>query len=380
MHKVSQEYIIQNVIGYITIANYITTFCLNLGWLGHSIRYLWFYISKHRICKRAPNLHPIYRDVQFLSRQRKLYNMKTHIIKYVLIVLYLCVDISTSVWLGVCILSFPYLHTKFFVKRNQIQSQYTNCHFNSHLAYLYFNPIYSIMYNVELLFILLQFSLLCILTRYLAARYLNHSFKSTLFRYLIWLAVQGIIIALCSTIYTRIFSLLLFPIFLIADWFVLLRDSRVLSRVLRSNLREIKLHSTNTFLYKEQFTAYKCYRIFHKFLLFSLFLCIAVITLYCFRQLFELLSESFCLLEYTYGFNYNPHLNISLLHYLKFKDHDRTINSVALAIYSFSNSLPLLCATLTPLIIACVKRYRSRHLVYRFNYENIRQPLLRGYQ
>ena len=50
-------------------------------------------VNRYLTCKRTPDLHPIYKDVQYLSRQRKLYNLKTHIVKYVLVILCLSVEV-----------------------------------------------------------------------------------------------------------------------------------------------------------------------------------------------------------------------------------------------------------------------------------------------
>ena len=261
------------LIKFIVMANYLTTFCLDIAWVVYCARYLCLYVLSYRACKRAPDLHPIHRDVQYLSRQRKLYNFKTHILKYTLLILYLCVEMSSYVWFGICILSHPNSDAKFHAKRNQIKALYPHCYIYYHLAHFFLNPIYIILYNLGHCLIFLQFFLLCVLIRYLAARYFNHPFKRTLFSYLVWLVVQYTLVAVCSTIYTYIHSLLLIPLLLMIDWLALLRDSRKLSRVLESNLREIKLHSSNTALKKEQYLAYRSYRILHRFLLLTSFFC-----------------------------------------------------------------------------------------------------------
>ena len=103
----------------------------------------------------------------------------------------------------------------------------------------------AMMYTFTYFLFFLLFILLSILARYLTARYLNHSFKRTLFKYIFWLAVQFVVVLLCSTIYTIVFSVLLFPLLTLIHWLVLFRDNRILCRVLRSNLREIKHHFKN---------------------------------------------------------------------------------------------------------------------------------------
>ena len=130
----------------------------------------------------------------------------------------------------------------------QIQSKY-QCHLHYQVAHIIFFPFYIFMYTFVYFQFFMLFVLLSILTRYLAARYLNHSFKRTLMKYISWLAAQFVVVLICSTIYTFILSLLLLPIMSLLNWMVLLRDNRDLSRVLKSNLREIELHSNNKVLY-----------------------------------------------------------------------------------------------------------------------------------
>ena len=58
----------------------------------------------------------------------------------------------------------------------------------------------------------LLFVLISILTRYLAARYLNHLFNKTLYRYVVWISVQFCIVAFCSNKFIYIFSYFAFPL------------------------------------------------------------------------------------------------------------------------------------------------------------------------
>ena len=226
-----------------------------------------------------------------------------------------------------------------------------------------------------------MFVLLSILTRYLAARYLNHPFKRTLIKYIIWLGIQLVVVAICSTIYTFIFTSVVYPFFLIVDWFVLLRDNLKLSRVLKSNLRETELHSNNKALYREQLSAYRFYRFFQKIMLISLFFLVIVVVAYMLLfSIWLVFYNSFCFFDVVYGVNYNLDLQLPLWSYNVFDYFLRLSEAIILVLHSFTTSLPLLCVTFVPFIRACVKRYKSRHFVYRFNYENIDQPLMRGYK
>ena len=147
-------------------------------------------IKKYRICKQTPNLHPIYRDVQYLSQRRKLYNLKTHIVKYVLIVMCLGVEICTLDWAAVyALMNGRHLNSNIAANWAKIQSHYPNCEVPFFFIRLYEFPLLVIIYSLGFLQFFLLFVLLSILTRYLAARYLNHPFKRSLIKYIIWLGI-----------------------------------------------------------------------------------------------------------------------------------------------------------------------------------------------
>ena len=275
-----------------------------------------------------------------------------------------------------CVIQEP-LTSKLNIEWIQIQSKY-QCHLHYQVAHIIFFPFYIFMYTFYHFQYFLLFVLLSILTRYLAARYLNHSFKRTLMKYISWLAVQFVVVLFCSTIYTLVFSLFLFPLIILLNWIVLFRDNRILSRVLNLNLREIELHSNNKVLYREQLSAYRFYRIFHKTLLISLFLLVSVIILFNFSIVFQF-TNSMCVVNIVYGIKH-PMPNIIQLSSLFIIIFDHFVTIILSVLYSLSTSLPIVCLTFIPLVRACVKSYKSRHNVYRYNYENIKQPLLKGYK
>ena len=334
---------------------------------------------EYRICKQTPDLHPIYRDVQYLSRQRKLYNLKTHFVKYVLIIMCLSVELSTIVWSVLLVnLSYTKLSPEMNNKRIHFKSEYPLCHLTNIIARAIFFPLYVVFYSLAYFQGFLLFLLLSILSRYLAARYLNHPFRKTLVKYISWLAVQFLIMAICSTVYTLLFSMVLFPLLILINWLVLVRDSRILSRVLKSNLREIELHSNNKVLYREQLSAYKFYRIFQKTLLISLFLLVVVITLNNLQSLFIAAGRSTCLINIVLGLN-STQPNILQMpppNRLMSQHVESIFENIVVLIYSISTSLPIISITFIPLVRACILRYKSRHTVYRYNYENIKQSLL----
>ena len=360
--------------------NFAITFLLNIGWMVLCARRCWKVVTKYGICKRTPNLHPIYRDVQYLSQQRKLYNLKTHIVKYVLIIMCLGVEISSILWAGGYMIIINGALNNATERWMKIQSHYPHCHINPYLILFYEFPLSVISYSFEFVLFFLLFLLLSILTRYLAARYLNHPFKRTLIKYIVWFVIELSIAAICSTIYTIVITAVVYPFLLIVNWVVLLRDNLKLSRVLKSNLLETKLHSNNKVLYVEQLSAFRLYRLFQKVMLVSLFLFVTfVVTNITLTFLGFVYPSSFCYVDVIYGVNYDPQIEIPIPEN-KFWYFSNLLKTILLCLHSFSMSVPLLCVTFIPLIQACVKRYKSHRFVYRFNYDNINQPLIGGYR
>ena len=354
--------------------------CLNIVWLIKCIIKLCVVFKNYQTCKRTPNLHPIHRDVQHLSQQRKLYNLKTHFVKYALIVLCISVELIFTVWclISAYIQSMLHLNSKQNATNTKFQQEYPNCVFDNFLTQVYFFPFYIIVLNMVYLLAFLLFVCLSILTRYLAARYFNHPFRTILIKYLVWLSVQFLIVCLCSTKYTLVFSFILFPLLSIINWLVLLRDNRLLSRNLKSHLIEIKLFGNSKTLYREQLFAFRFYRIFQKVLLLSFFF---LSLLGNFHQLFHLcfiIFDSYCILNVVYGFNISIDSPYLLPSHTKVVLHEYgiIIDVLIACIYSLSTLFPLILITLFPLIHGCFNRYKYRNIVYRYNYENM-QPLMR---
>ena len=133
-----------------------------------------------------------------------------------------------------------------------LQLKYPTCYLWNRLFRFYYNPYYPLIWNIILALTTILFMLLSLMTRYLAARYLVHPFRKTLCKYITWLVIQLIILAICSTVYTIILITVISPLLLITNWIILVRDSKILSRALKSNLQQLKNHSNNIQLYNEQ--------------------------------------------------------------------------------------------------------------------------------
>ena len=362
----------------LSVINLFITLCLNILWILVCMRECYRDVNRYLTCKRTPDLHPVYKDVQYLSRQRKLYNLETHIVKYVLVISCMSAEIALIVCSAIFLAVLRIQPNEVIL--NEIikyQKEYPSCHFDNRLWKFLLTPQLIWLQNLKYFIGSLWFVLISILTRYLAARYLNHPFNKTLYRYIVWISVQFCVAAFCSNKFTLIFSSFAFPLLSIINWLVLLRDNRILCRVLRSNLTELELHSNNRVLYHEQVTGYRCYRFFQKVLLISMLLLVITACIGSLIHVFRYsVDPSFCLLKIIYDFNFDFELHFNDTTVIRTTRINETIDNTCLLIYSISSSLPIICITLFPLIRACVKRYKSRYMVYRYNYENI-QPLIR---
>ena len=347
------------------------TFC----WLINFIILCRRKYQAYLVCRRTPNLHPIYSDIEFLSQQRKLYNLKTHIVKYILIIICSCVELFNLLWFIVDYLvqleQLPLQRNDTYVL--EFEKVFPNCSYKHLEVYFLFRSGYIPLYNVNFLCFLMTFALLSILTRYLAARYLNHSFKPILIKYIVWSCVQLASVIICSTLYTLVLTVLFFPVLVSISWIVLIRDSFILSRVLKSNLRELQLHGYSKHLYKEQLYAYKFYLMFRRVLFVSTFcLALSISVRYSVENVLLLYTHRFCL----FSFVYNLHIPTSIQHSIRLyrtlnNSIIRPISAILFGIYTLGMTVPLWFATLFPIVSKCIKRWREKEGDYVFNYENL---------
>ena len=347
---------------------------LIIGWIVHFSLQCWRLCKEYRTCKRTPVLHPLYSDVQYLSKQRKLYNLKTHITKYSLMILCSSVELASILGYIICAIiqiSAPKLpnHTKLLFGE-------LTCYPYVWPLKIFGKQINILILNVAFWFSNLLVNLLGILSRYLAARYLNHSFKRTLIKYIIWCLLQCIFILFCSTSYTWIFFFLFVPIIGITNWILLLRDTSFLSRVLRSNLRDIQLYSDNRVFYIQQLSAFKFYRVFRIASLASLFLKFLIEISWCIGGIVRAVFHDSCSLKLQNGVNISlsiPNIFPSqMLHLLN------PVEDILFTSYLIFLCLPLCGITFVPIILKCVKRCREKEDQYRYNYEKLK-PLLKNY-
>ena len=286
--------IVQDISLFICLINTIFT----LGWLLYFITECYTIYKMYKVCKRSPNLHPLYSDVQFLSKQRGLYNLKTHITKNFIMVICCFIEIFNFIWLGVN--GLIELEFKGASEFNGT-SDHVNCtlrHMDQDFLSI---SVYIPLDDVNLICFLSVFFLLALLSRYLAVRYLVHPFKRILIKYLIWLVVQVLCVAVDTTIYTVVLGYITYPILVLISWVVLVRDSLKLRRALKSNLMEVKYFANNDNLYQQKLSLFKYYRMVTYISYISTFLLIVnIIVGYFGRKAMKLVSKHFCFFSLVY--------------------------------------------------------------------------------
>ena len=355
----------------------LTTIFLNVIWVVKIALQSLKLFTQYKACKQAPLLHPVHSDVQYLSKQRKLYNIKTHLVKNILVICCSCVETMTILWVPITdftIQRYVATHSETLHLLNQ------SCRIHHEWLVILFEPSLIIMFNFTLVYVFLLFFFLSIITRYIAVRYFLHPFRPILMRYILWLISQFIIIAICSTPTTLIFSSILFPLLALINWVVLVRDGRILSRVLKSNLRDIKLYSSNKIFYKQELSVYKFYRLFRIFLLISMFfLFLSLAYVYSFN-IAEIFYEENCFLlflRYHFKFIQITDIHFSNRFIYVFQNISDVLQNLFTLLYSLFISLPLWGISAIPIVQRVVRRCTDHEDLYRFNYDKLKQqPLL----
>ena len=350
------------------------------GWLIVFIRKCYQQTNAYKQCKNSTVFHPIYSDVKYLQKNRKLYNLKTHLVKYTIFSLCLLIEIMNILWFFLT----DYIQANAAVPKNNsvilnFEKTHQNCHFHASVLKFYYNISYIIVYNVNYVFIFLLYCTISILSRYLAARYLNHSFTRTLIKYIIWILVQCSLIAVCSSIYTLPVSFLLYPIIFFINFIFLIRDSLILSSVLKLNLRELRLHGSKL-LYKQQLKAFQFYRIFRGIYILSISLLLLCYCFLFFYKAIDLILQQNCIFEFLYNINIPSSVKDTLYQHrnaLKgLECISEMISFMFLLIYIISLNVPLIGITIFPILAGIIKRWRAKEEQFRFNYENM-EPFLR---
>ena len=315
-----------------------------------------------------------------IYKKRILYNLETHIVKdiflLILIVVELVVPVSGVLYLFTRIRHIP--RGPWYVP-NIIQKG--NCSIKQVIKSLITNNLCVenctypdvLFYSQSAITVCIFMTLLSLLCRYLAARYLRHSVNSFIKKYIVWLCVKLLLFLPGLSKYTLgLYMIVSLPI-MVSDWIVLLRDSNVLRNVLKSHIKELEMHFSRR-LYLQEKRLYNLYRGCIVFLLASLFFYILGFALTAINHtLLTILSNS-CIVSLIEANNqlYRP-LRVLHLVYKVLYEFVLLLVFIHFALLT----LPLHIATVTTLVYNCIKRCRGVNKRYiHYNYE-IMQELLR---
>ena len=124
----------ENTLGTLSGINLFITLCLNILWILVCVRWCYRDVNRYLTCKRTTDLHPIYKDVQYLSRQRKLYNLETHIVKYVLVISCMSVEVVGIAYVGIVSVVLKISPNEVILNEiMKYQKEYPNCDFEHRL-------------------------------------------------------------------------------------------------------------------------------------------------------------------------------------------------------------------------------------------------------
>ena len=351
-------------------------------WTVNVIQHLKQSIRMYRIQKRMD-----FRDIR--ERNRILYNHETHIVKDI-ILLIICIaemcEPVMSVIVGVFISThFAIDYVANYPTFNSTASL-TPCTFkqtildiNSQADELIFPEVwYMDLFSFFIICCIGFIILLSLLTRYLSKRYFIHPIRRTCITHIALALIQISIICCLTNRDITIFYLFIVPIMILIDWCILVRNSRILFRVLRSNVRDLKLNLSNRYLCIEQWRLLQVYKMLIPILLSALFFGVCVVFLHFYFHIVSgfLLSHCFNLMtgdSYTYA-GYMKSLN-ALYYVDRFSEYSKLI---CMIIHFILLGFPMFAISVGMLYSACVKRCSQKESDYRFNYTHFRPALLRN--
>ena len=165
---------------------------------------------------------------------------------------------------------------------------------------------------------------------------------------------------------------------ILIDWCILVRNCRILFRVLQSNVRDLKLNLSNRYLYIEQWKLLQVYKMLIPILLSALFfgVCVIFLHFYVHIVLGILWSHRFNLMIRD-SYTYTSYIKLlQALYYInKFSEYS---TFVCMIIHFILLGFPMFAISVGMLYSACVKRCSQKESDYRFNYDNFRTALLRN--
>ena len=352
-------------------------------WTVKVIKHLKNTITMYRIQKRMD-----FRDIR--EQNRILYNHETHIVKDIILLIICFVEMCEPVMIMIeGIINTHYLDKHNVTNYSAFNSaaSLTSCTYkqtildiNSQANVLIFPEVWY-MYFISLIMVccIIFLLLLSFLTRYLSKRYFIHPTRRTCITHIALALIQISIICCLTNGDISISYLSIVPIMLLIDWCILVRNSIILFRVLRSNVRDLKLNLSNMHLYTEQWRLLQVYKMFIPILLSALFFGVCVVFLHFYFHIVAgiLMSHCFNLItgdSYTYAaYRNSPD---ALYFYIdSFSGYSMLI---CMIIHFILLGFPMFAISVGMLYSACVKRCSQKESDYRFNYNDFRTALLQN--
>ena len=351
-------------------------------WTMKVIKHLKQSITKYRIHKKMD-----FRDIR--EQNRILYNYETHIVKDIILLIICIAEMGEPLVAIIAGVIITYLFAINYVTNYpafNTTASLTPCTYkqtildiNSQGNLLIFPEIWY-MYLTSLIIIacIIFIILLSFLTQYLSKRYFIHPIRRTCITHISLALIQISIISCLTNRDISILYLLTVPIMVLIDWCILVRNSRILLRVLRSNVRDLRLNLSNRYLYIEQWRLLQVYKMLIPILLSALFFGVCVIFLHFYLHIISGIVWSHCFNlmigdSYTYT-GYRKTFN--LLDYIGlFSEYSKLI---CMIVHFILLGFPMFAISVGMLYSACVKRFYQKESDYRFNYTNFRPALLRN--
>ena len=251
----------------------------------------------YRIQKRMD-----FRDIR--EQNRILYNHETHIVKDIILLIICIAEMGEpimSMLMGVFISYYTLIHEPHYPYFNSTASL-APCTFKQTIldinlqGFLVIFPESWYMYVTSLIMIccIIFLILLSFLTRYLSKRYFIHPIRRTCITHITLALIQISIICCLTNRDITILYLFIVPIMILIDWCILVRNSRILFRVLRSNVRDLKLNLSNRYLYTEQWRLLQVYKMLIPILLSALFFGVCIFFLHFYFHIVAGILWSHC--------------------------------------------------------------------------------------
>ena len=256
---------------------------------------------QHRHLIRSLRLYKVYKTKDFRDTRdqyRILYNYETHIVKDVILLVLSCVEIA-EVLIGftTSIVPILQLHSTTNITQSEQDTVPNQCNLQNILqigssdGLLWTKIEISIVTNCSVGFILLL-SFLCI---YMYKRYYQQAYYASGLKYFILFLSQLVLLSILSNRDVALLYLLTIPVVLMFDWCVLVRNSRILYRALKSNVRDLNLNLSHRHLYKQQLRLLQIYAKCMPILLAGVLFGVSALSFYAYMFVFGVIIRLPCI-------------------------------------------------------------------------------------